>query len=48
MGLNPNDRINLWIKILLPAKGLYADCVFFEALCSPRNGPISHELKQLL
>jgi hypothetical protein len=48
MGLNPNDRISLWIKILLPAKGLYADCVFFEALFSSRNGLIGKELKQLL
>ena len=48
MNLNPDDWIRLWIKILLPAKGLYADGVLFEALRSPGNSSIGHKLKQLL
>lgn len=48
MNLNPDDRIGLRIEILLPAKGFYADSVFFQALCSPRDSLIGKELKQLL
>ena len=48
MSLNPDNRIGLWIKILFPAKCLYADCVFLEALFGSRNGLIGEELKQLL
>ena len=48
MDLNSDNGISLWIEILLPAKGLYADCVFFEALFSSPDGLIGKELKQLL
>ena len=48
MNLNPDDRISLWIKILLAAKGFHANCVFLEAFSCSRNSPICHELKQLL
>jgi hypothetical protein len=48
MDLNPDNWVSLRIKIDPPAKGLYTDCVFFEALCSPRNSFVGYELKQLL
>src|SRR5580692_4258403 len=48
MNLYPDDWIRLRIKILLPAKGFYANGVFLEAFGGSDNGPIRQELKQLL